>query len=228
MASTIAFDIEVAGFDWDEVDSSTREYLLKKAKTDEARAEVPERLALYPGLGKIITIGMWNVEQERGLVLLEGEHEEQQPWEAVANTDIYRGSEAQLLERFWEIVERKKPRLVSYNGRGYDGPILNIRSAQLGIAPTLNLVGNRYRLGSHVDLLEIFTFLGAYRDRYSLDYWCHRFGVDSPKDGIDGSQVGEVYRNGGIEEIGAYCVRDVKATAELYQKLEHTLLPLFS
>ncbi len=228
MASTIAFDIEVAGFDWSEVDESTREYLLKKARDEDERAQVPERLALYPGLGKIITIGMWNVEQERGLVLLEGERAEQQPWDQVANTDIFRGSERELLERFWEIVERKRPRLVSYNGRGYDGPILNIRSAQLGLAPTLNLVGNRYRLGSHVDLLEIFTFLGAYRDRYSLEYWCHRFGVDSPKDGIDGSQVGAVYRQGGIEEIGAYCVRDVKATAELYRKVEGTILPLFS
>jgi len=228
MASTIAFDIEVAGFDWESVDESTQTYLLNKARDDEARQAVPDRLALYPGLGKIITIGMWNVEQDRGLVLLEGESADQCPWEAVANTDIFRGSEKQLLERFWEIVERKRPRLVSYNGRGYDGPILNIRSAQLGVVPSVNLVGNRYRLGSHVDLLEIFTFIGAYRDRYSLDYWCHRFDVDSPKDGIDGSQVGEVYRNGGIEEIGAYCVRDVKATGELFKKVEHTILPLFS
>ena len=228
MASTIAFDIEVAGFDWADVDESTQTYLLGKARDDEAREQVPERMALYPGLGKIITIGMWNVEQERGLVLLEGEHEDQHPWEKVADTDIYRGSESELIERFWEIVERKRPRLVSYNGRGYDGPILNIRSAQLGIAPSLNLVGNRYRLGSHVDLQEIFTFIGAYRDRFTLDYWCHRFDVDSPKDGIDGSQVGQVYRDGGIEEIGAYCVRDVKATAELFKKVEHTILPLFS
>jgi len=225
--STIAYDIEVAGFNWEEVDEITRGYLLNRARDDEARDAVPDRTALFPGLGKVIAIGMWNLEKNRGLVLLEGEQEEPHEWERVPHSDIFRGEERDLLERFWEIVDRKRPRLVSFNGRGYDAPILMIRSAQLGVRPSANLIGNRYQIGNHCDLLEVFTFMGAYRDRFSLDYWCRRFDIESPKGSIDGSQVGRAYREGRIDEIGEYCLRDVRATAALYQRIEHTLMPLF-
>ena len=57
--------------------------------------------------------------------------------------------------------------------------------------------------------------------------WCRRFDVESPKGSIDGSQVARAYRDGRIEDIGEYCLRDVRATAQLYKKLENTLLPLF-
>ena len=225
--NTIAFDIEVAGFPWEEVDEITRGYLLNRARDEEERESVPERTALMPGLGKVIAIGMWNVEQERGLVLLEGEPEDQREWEKVPHSDVFRGTEADLLRKFWEILARKKPRLVSYNGRGYDGPFLMIRSAQLGIAPSLQLIQNRYDLSVHCDLQDVLGFQGTRRETYSLDYWCRRFDVESPKGSIDGSQVSRVYRAGRIEEIGEYCLRDVRATAQLYCKLADTLIPLF-
>jgi len=227
MGETIAFDIEVAGFPWEEVDEITRGYLLARARDDRAREAVPERMALFPGMGKVIAIGMWNLERERGLVLLEGEHEAPHEWERVPHSDIFRSDERGLLERFWEIVARKEPRLVSFNGRQYDGPILMIRSAQHGVSPARNLVGYRYDIGAHCDLMDVFGFMGAWRERYSLDYWCRRFDVESPKGSIDGSQVGRAYREGRIEEIGEYCLRDVRATAELYRKVAPTLLPLF-
>jgi DNA polymerase elongation subunit (family B) len=223
----IAFDIEVAGFHWDEVDEITRGYLLQRAKTEEDRASAPDRTALYPGLGKIIAIGMWNLDKEHGLCLLEGKPAQQQEWKRVPSSDVFRGSEKELLESFWEIVERKRPRLISFNGRYYDGPILMLRSAQLGISPSLNLCGNRFNLSSHVDLTEVLSFHGAWREQYKLDYWCRRFDIESPKGSIDGSQIARAYRDGRIEEIGEYCLRDTRATAQLYQKLAETLLPLF-
>ncbi len=225
---TIAFDIEVAGTPWEEVDEITRGYLLTRARDEQEREALPERMALYPGLGRVIAIGLWNLDKERGLVLLEGESAEQREWERVAHSDVFRGSERELLEQFWSIIERKQPRLVSFSGRYYDGPMLLIRSAQLGVKPSLNLVTNRYRLEQHVDLMEVFTFQGALRERYSLDYWCRRLDVESPKGSLDGSQISRAYREGRIEEIGEYCLRDVRATAELFARLEKTLLPLFS
>jgi DNA polymerase elongation subunit (family B) len=225
--TTIAFDIEVAGFPWEEVDEITRGYLLNRARTDEERDAVPERTALCPGLGKVIAIGLWNVEVDRGLMLLEGEPEAQHEWERVPHSDVFRGGEADLLRKFWEVVGRKRPQLVSYNGRGYDGPFLMIRSAQLGIAPSVQMVPNRYDLSQHCDLQDVLGFHGTRRENYSLDYWCRRFDVESPKGSIDGSQIGRVYRQGRIEEIGEYCLRDVRATAQLYRKLRETMLPLF-
>lgn len=231
-ANIIAFDIEVAGFVWDEIDEITRGYLVNREHDEEKRAAIPERTALYPGLGKVIAIGMWLVgaEQDRGLILLEGAHQDEHAWEKVPNSKIFRGSEAELLARFWELVgpgKRGLPRLVTYNGRGYDGPVLTIRSAQLGLKPSRALNGNRWSIAEHCDLSEVLHFQGATRERYSLDYWCRRFDIESPKGSIDGSQVARAYRAGRIDDIGEYCLRDVRATAQLYQKIESTMIPLF-
>jgi hypothetical protein len=174
---------------------------------------------------------MWLVADDRGLILLEGKSEETRDWKKVPNAKIFRGDERAILEEFWKLVARTPkagiPRLVSFNGRGYDGPMLSIRSAQLGVRPSRNLLGNRYSIAEHCDLMEVFSFMGATRERYSLEYWCRRFDVESPKGSIDGSQVSRVYRAGRIDDIGEYCLRDVRATAQLYQKLAGTMLPLF-
>jgi hypothetical protein len=204
---------------------------MSKQRDDAAREAVRERTALFPGLGKVIAIGMWLVQEERGMLLLEGEHEPEQTWEKVSHSKIERGSEEQILRRFWELVDLrgkgKRTRLVTFNGRGYDGPVLMTRSAQLGIAPSRNLVPYRYDISDHCDLFDVLGYQGASRDRFSLDYWCRRFDVESPKGSIDGSQVAKAYRAGRIEDIGEYCLRDVRATAQLFQRLEKTLLPLF-
>jgi hypothetical protein len=229
-APTFAYDIEVAGYLWDEVDESTRGYLLNRAKSDKDREAVPERTALYPGLGRVIAIGLWNVHEDRGLALLEGEPHEMRDWDKVPGSKIVRGDEKALLEKFWETVGARHgrvPRLVSFNGRGYDGPVLSIRSAQHGVRPSRQLVGSRYTIADHCDLQEVFTFQGATRDLYNLEYWCRRFDVESPKGSIDGSQVGRFYREGRIDEIGEYCLRDTRATAQIYRRLEETILPVF-
>lgn len=229
-ASTIVYDIEVAGLPWEEVDEITRGYLLGRQQSEEDKESVRDRTALFPGLGKVVAIGMWLVQEDRGLLLLDGDSEPEHEWEKVQHSKIQRGSEEQLLARFWQIVGsragRARPRLVTFNGRGYDGPMLMIRSSQLGIAPSRNLLGHRYNLNDHCDLFDVLTFQGATRDRYSLDYWCRRFDVESPKGSIDGSQVAKAYRAGRILDIGEYCLRDVRATAQLFAKLEGTLLPL--
>jgi predicted PolB exonuclease-like 3'-5' exonuclease len=110
----------------------------------------------------------------------------------------------------------------------FDGPFLMLRSALLGVRPSLNLSGYRYSIDTHCDLAEVLNFHGAVRENFGLDYWCRRFGITSPKqEGLDGSQVQAAYEADGLEDIARYCVRDVVATAGLYAALEKTLLPLF-
>ena len=165
------------------------------------------------------------------MLLLEGKSAPEHEWEKVPASKIFRGSERELLEKFWTIVHapKGKPRstLVSFYGRGYDGPMLSIRSAQLDVRPSRQLVPSRYSITDHCDLSDVLTFFGATREHYKLDYWCRRFDIESPKGSIDGSQVGRAYRDGKIEDIGEYCLRDVRATAALYKKLDATILPLF-
>ena len=128
----------------------------------------------------------------------------------------------------WRMLGSNAGRVVTYNGRQFDGPFLMLRSAILGVAPSVNLAGYRFSMNPHCDLAKVLTFHGATRPMYSLDYWCRRFGITSPKEeGLDGSLVQEYYEHGRLDEIVDYCARDVTATSALYQQLETTLVPLF-
>lgn len=230
--SIIAFDIEVAGLEWEEIDKETRGYLqLRASEAQESGRswhspdELKEKTGLILGLGKIVAIGMWKIGEDQGAILLEGKG----GWgafERLPSSKAFRGSEAEILREFWKVAKTAE-RLVSFNGRGYDGPWLSIRSALLGIEPSQMLMGYRYSLQPHCDLSEVLNFQGTYRESYSLEYWCRRFGIESPKGKLDGSQVAGAYRAGRIEDIGEYCLRDTRATAEMYKRLATTLLPLF-
>lgn len=206
-----AYDIEVVGMDWEAVDEPTRRILERKERSPEGRAALPGRLALFPGLGRIISIGLAPLGGGPGILLQEGEVTRA---EDTPDGRIEHGPEEALLGRFWEIVAGA-PRLVTFNGRGYDGPMLTVRTAQLGGFCSRDLVHGE----GAVDLMRVLDFDGARRPSYSLDYWCRRLGIESPKDGIDGSKVGEAYAAGRIDEIGRYCLRDAQATAELYRRL---------
>jgi hypothetical protein len=222
--ATVAIDIEVVGIEWSELDEATRGYLLDRSRDEEERSQVPHRLALVPGCGRVVAIGLYNLDEKRGAVLLEGDEPSWKPWPGRQDgAFLFRGSEKEILEAFWERL-RNYGTVVSYCGRTYDGPVLMIRSAMLGVRPSRNLVPPRYQIGEHCDLMEVLTFHGAVRERYSLEYWCRRFGIASPKVMLDGSQVGRYHAEGKLELIGDYCLRDCAATAELYEKLRPTLL----
>lgn len=231
---TIAFDMETVGADWEQLDEPTRKYLRDRAARKSAREGLPEGgvdemahtgLSLAPGTGKIVSIALVNLETNHGALLYEGDT----GWVDTADqaTRIFRGTEERMLQEFWQLLERYG-RVVTYNGRNFDLPFAYIRSAIHGIRPGRNLLGNRYSIADHCDLSEVLTFFGAAQERFSLDYWCRRFGIHSPKsEGIDGSQVGDYYRAGRIHEIAKYCLRDAQATGEMYRKLENTLVDLY-
>ncbi|MFP5247135.1 MAG: ribonuclease H-like domain-containing protein, partial [Thermoanaerobaculia bacterium] len=137
------------------------------------------------------------------------------------------GSEKQILEKFWEFFDSDS-RFISFNGRQFDGPFLMIRSAIQGLAPKRDLVGNRYRFHPNCDLREVLNFNGTINPRqmrFNLDLACKAFGIVSSKtEGMDGRAVETLYRAGRHEDIAVYCLEDVRATCELYLKLEKTLL----
>lgn len=234
MKPPIALDLETVGEEWTELDESVRKYLVgrqtRKLVHDPGSTAAPEvlareNLALSPGTGRIIVIGMVNVISDQSAILYEGSG----GWvdTAPGATRVFRGSEREMLTQFWQLLD-SFGRCVTYNGRAFDLPYLYIRSALLGLRPSRQLLANRYSINAHCDLAEVLTFFGAAQERMSLDFWCRRFGLVSPKEqGIDGSQVGAFYKAGRIDEIAEYCLRDSRATAQLYRKVEGTLLPLW-
>ncbi len=226
VGGTYVVDIETIGVPWKSLDEKTREYLQGRAPTEAEKESVPHRLGLSPGTGRIIVIGMQNLDNGKGGVFVEGKSK---GWVDGGPKGFSRfdGDERELLTEFWRMVKGGK-RIVTYNGRQFDGPFMMIRSAMLGIMPSKNLAGYRYAVDPHCDIADLLKFQGAVRSSYSLDYWCRRFGITSPKEeGLDGSMVQDFYEKGKLEEIVEYCVRDVVATGELYLRLKETLLPLF-
>lgn len=226
----ICFDIEVAGIEWEEIDELTRGYLLDRERDEARRAAIPESTALYLGLGKIIAIGMWNLESDQGALLLEGSPGgklQLTDYERMPGCKIARGTEPEILKEFWKIVGPggRRKRLVSFNGRGYDIPHMAVRSAMYQIKPSRQLDTKPWDRDSHVDLMDILNFGNSGTQfRYKLDYWCRRFDIESPKTKLDGSQIARAYREKKIEDIGEYCLRDTRATAELYRKIKPTLI----
>jgi 3'-5' exonuclease len=222
--ATVVIDIETAGAAWDSFDDAQKTYLMRNARSEEERQQVPEMLSLWPFTGKIITVAMLNPDSRRGRVWYEkvdGRSEE------LSDDRLFTfigDTEETFLAEFWKAM-RRFHRFVTFNGRSFDGPFLTLRSAALGIPVTRNLVGYRYSVRPHTDLLEVISFFGASR-KWNLDFACKAFGVESPKEhGMDGFTVGPYYRAGRLREIALYCRRDVEATARLYEKMGETLLP---
>ncbi|MGE5415097.1 MAG: ribonuclease H-like domain-containing protein [Syntrophomonadaceae bacterium] len=223
--ATVVLDIETAGHDWDALDDAQKTYLRKNARTEEELEKLPESLSLWPLTGKVIVVAMLNPDSSRGRIWYEKSDGRVEETSSDGRFKFVGDLEAVFLGEFWRAMRRFQ-RFVTFNGRGFDGPFLMLRSAALGIPVTRNLVGYRYALRPHTDLLEAITFFGASR-KWNLDFACKAFGVESPKEqGMDGFSVGPYYRAGRIREIAAYCRRDVEATAGLFRRLEKTLLPV--
>jgi DNA polymerase elongation subunit (family B) len=222
--ATVVLDIETAGQEWDSLDDAQKTYLQKNARTDEERLQLAETMSLWPFTGKIIVVAMLNPDSGRGRIWYERNEGRVEEKSSDGLFTFVGDTEATYLAEFWKAM-RRFHRFVTFNGRGFDGPFLMLRSAALGITATRNLVGYRYSLRPHTDLLEAITFFGASR-KWNLDFACKAFGVESPKEqGMDGYSVGPYYRAGKLREIALYCRRDVEATARLDQKVEKTLLP---
>lgn len=225
--TTLLFDIETAGLDFDSFDEAQKEYLMRYAErepTEEARAakraEVIQQLNLTAPTAQVIAIGMLNVDTAKGKVLYQSDEFEE--WTSEDGlVEFASGTEEDVLGEFWDVVKRYD-RLVTFNGRMFDCPFVMLRSAILGVRPSRNLMGNRYAKDV-VDLLEQLSFYGATR-KFNLDFYCRVFGIQSPKaGGITGLDMNKLFADGRHKDIARYCLGDCRATVELYRKWQATM-----
>jgi hypothetical protein len=217
----IVVDIETLALPLETFDETQRDYLLRFAETEAEREEALLKLNLYPATARVLAVGMLNPDSGRGRVFINAP--DMAGWTSDDGAvQFIPGDESQILTAFWkDLVPYRQ--IITFNGRGFDGPFLLFRSAVLGIRPTRNLMGNRYDTASHVDLLDQLTFYGALR-KFNLDFFCKTFGIDSPKEhGITGLDLGGLVEQGRYKEIAEYCLGDVRATAELFRRWEATL-----
>ncbi|WP_265038354.1 3'-5' exonuclease [Wolbachia endosymbiont (group A) of Hylaeus communis] len=136
-------------------------------------------------------------------------------------------SEKELVKGFFNYISEKKPRLVSFNGRTFDIPVLKYRAMVHGIQAEYfhkagdkwNSYNQRYSSDWHCDLLESLSDFGA-SARVKMNEVCAAFNLPG-KIGVDGSQVMDLYDSGKIQEIRDYCETDVINTYLIYLRFMH-------
>lgn len=140
-----------------------------------------------------------------------------------------------LLQEFSSFLNNQNPRLISFNGRGYDMPLICIRSLKYNI----NLSGyyetdnqqfgknkwenyrQRYSERFHLDLFDTLGNYGAIRT-ISLDSLCKMAGIMGKYE-VSGSKVHElIFQDNDLASVDFYCQSDVLNTYWLFLKLEVT------
>jgi len=212
----IVFDIETAGQDFELLDEISKEYFLKFAETDQEKEDAKNSLSFFPLTAQIITIGMLEVESEKGFVYFQNGEQPAQRLTEGAVTFIS-GSEKEILHHFWNQL-KNYTHFITFNGRTFDCPFVMLRSAIHGIRGNKNLMPYRYAISPHVDLADQLSFYDALKRKFSLHMWCNAFGIQSPKEeGMTGLQVKDFYKAGRYFEIARYCLGDIRATKKLFQ-----------
>ncbi|HEX8756444.1 MAG TPA: 3'-5' exonuclease [Steroidobacteraceae bacterium] len=138
--------------------------------------------------------------------------------------------EAELIERFFDGIERFSPDLVSWNGSGFDLPVLNYRALLAGVqAPRYWESGDEdqaFRYNNyfsrfhwrHLDLMDVLSGFQA-RGRVSLSNMACLLGLPG-KLGFSGAQVWDAYLEGNLVGIRRYCETDVLNTYLVYLRFE--------
>lgn len=126
-----------------------------------------------------------------------------------------------ITEKFWKgWTYYNRPTFVTFNGRGYDLPLMELAAFRYGIslplwfnvdARSYEQARYRYNSEAHADLHDLLTNFSAMRFSGGLNLLANLLGKPG-KSGVDGSQVQDLYDAGDLEKINNYCQCDVLDT----------------
>lgn len=144
---------------------------------------------------------------------------------------FYHHDERQLLLDFADLLEKKYNslkihKLCGHNIKEFDLPYTCRRMLiqKVPLPAALDLADKKPWEVGHIDTLSFWKF-GDYKSYTSLKLLCGVFNIPTPKDDIDGSQVGTTYWDADdLHRIHVYCRKDVVATAQVL--LSYMMLPL--
>jgi DNA polymerase elongation subunit (family B) len=172
---------------------------LKKEDTED-HISIYDRAGIYAEFGKIICIstGFLNHTSDGREFRMKS---------------FYGHDEKELLEDFAQLLHKLKPTMLlcGHNGKEFDFPYLSRRMIINGIElpPQLDNSMKKPWEVPHLDTMELWKF-GDYKSYTPLNLLANVLGIPSPKDDIDGSQVGKVYWNeNNLDRIVTYCRKDV-------------------
>ncbi len=138
--------------------------------------------------------------------------------------------ERELVQRFFDGLDRYTPTLVSWNGSGFDLPVLHYRALKHGVDAhrywelgesdrdfRYNNYLNRFHW-RHIDLMDVLSGYGS-SARASLDQVAQLVGLPG-KLGMSGERVWPTYLAGDLAAIRNYCETDVLNTYLIYLRFE--------
>lgn len=138
--------------------------------------------------------------------------------------------ERTLIQRFFDGIDKYTPNLVSWNGGGFDLPVLHYRGMISGVVAAKywdlgdddrdfkwNNYISRYHM-RHTDLMDLLALYQP-KNNVPLDQVAKLMGFPG-KLGMDGSMVWDAYREGRLVEIRDYCETDVLNTWLVYLRFQ--------
>lgn len=164
-----------------------------------------DKAALFAEFGKIVCVSMGYIQGEE-----------------IKLKSYFGDSEFQILTDVAGAFQ-KATSLVAHNGKEFDYPFLCRRMIVNGVPlPDLLKIQNLKPWEIKLeDTLEMWKF-GQFGYRVSLESLCNIFEIESPKDGMDGSQVARVfYEEKDYEKIARYCEGDVKALVNVFRSMNY-------
>ncbi len=144
----------------------------------------------------------------------------------VRSLGVLDDQEPKLIQDFFRIIDRYTPQLVSWNGGGFDLPVLHYRAMINGVAASRywemgdedrDFKWNNYLSRYHTRHIDLMDLLALYTGRANapLDDLAKLCGFPG-KLGVDGSQVWTLFREGRLDQIRDYCETDVVNTYLVY------------
>src|SRR6185295_5940509 len=138
--------------------------------------------------------------------------------------------EGKIIQTFFNTVEKHVPQLVSWNGGGFDLPVLHYRGLRHGVVADKywdlgdddrEFKWNNYISRYHMRHLDLMDLLAMYQPKNNapLDAMA-KLGGFPGKRGMDGSQVYPAFLEGKLEDIRRYCETDVMNTYLLYCRFQ--------
>ncbi len=139
-------------------------------------------------------------------------------------------SEGEIIQRFFDGIEKYTPQIVSWNGSGFDLPVLHYRGLMHGVKALRywdqgeddrDFKWNNYISRYHQRHLDLMDLLALYQGRANapLDALAQLMGLPG-KLGMDGSAVWGAYQDGRLEDIWRYCETDVVNTYLVFLRFQ--------
>jgi 3'-5' exonuclease len=176
----------------------------------EAEAQMGEKFQKLP-LHKIVCIGALIAQRSGG------------PWTVRSLGAPHTGerTEPEIIAAFVERIAELRPQLVSFNGHGFDLPVLRYR-AMVHHVPAPGLSRRPYFNRYSDDALDLCDALSSYdaRSKVSLDAVSRFLGLAGKPEGVDGSQVAQLVKESRIQEVADYCETDVVNTYRVWLRYE--------